>query len=347
MHAPGPSVFWICGAPGAGKSVAGWELFRILANDGIRTAYIDIDQVGMLYPALADDPERHQSKVEALVALMPGYAASGAQVLVVSGVIGPGIRSVAARSGLDLTLALLSPLPGSLQERVLARGGDADEANEAVAEDAALRGEAFVDFKVQTARLSVAETASVLRPHVRASGSPAQELVAARSSAAGARVVMVTGPRAVGSSTVGFGLAMSRWRAGLRTGFVDLQQLTFVAGGVTPHLDLSSLSIVQLAATHQFFTTCGAELLVVTAQLGVGDSTLVRRALPSARVTVVRLRADMSTLRNHVRARVAGSDARLAGDDLLGAGSEHQTAVVAAASAHQVALDACAGRRCG
>ena len=59
-----------------------------------------------------------------------------------------------------------------------------------------------------------------------------------------------------------------------------------------------------------------------------------------ARVTVVRLRADATTYDAHVRDRMDGSAARLAGDDLLGADAEYQAAVVAAAIAEQDHLDA-------
>jgi CO dehydrogenase nickel-insertion accessory protein CooC1 len=89
MVAAVPPVFWICGASGVGKSVAAWALFETLAAEGFRVAYVDIDQLGMLYPAGSDDPERHLLKAEALLALLPGYASAGAQVLVVSGVVDP------------------------------------------------------------------------------------------------------------------------------------------------------------------------------------------------------------------------------------------------------------------
>lgn len=120
MRTCGLAVFWICGAPGAGKSVAAWKLFEILAAEGTRVAYVDIDQLGMLYPAGDDDPERHRLKVEVLIALMPGYAATGAQVLLVSGVVDPGSRSVTSSFDIDLTLALLSPRRATLRERILA-----------------------------------------------------------------------------------------------------------------------------------------------------------------------------------------------------------------------------------
>jgi predicted kinase len=90
---------------------------------------------------------------------------------------------------------------------------------------------------------------------------------------------------------------------------------------------------------HNLMTERGAELLVVSGHLSVPDRALVRAALPRAKVTVVRLRADERTLAERVRARVGGSDARLAADDLLDADQQHQDAVVAAALAEQHLLD--------
>ena len=79
-------VLWICGAPGAGKSVTAWRLFESMATDGGTFAYLDIDQIGMLYPESASDPERYRLKTDALNAVIPHYAAAGAQALIVSGI---------------------------------------------------------------------------------------------------------------------------------------------------------------------------------------------------------------------------------------------------------------------
>lgn len=91
---------------------------------------------------------------------------------------------------------------------------------------------------------------------------------------------------------------------------------------------------------HVLMAERGAGMLVVTGHLTVSDRALLERSLPKASVTVVRLRADESALREHVRARVKGTDARLAGDDLLDAGKEHRDLVVATAVAEQAILDA-------
>jgi hypothetical protein len=52
--------------------VAARALVELLTGDGQRVAYVDIDQLGMLYPAADDDPQRHRFKAEALRELLPG-----------------------------------------------------------------------------------------------------------------------------------------------------------------------------------------------------------------------------------------------------------------------------------
>jgi broad-specificity NMP kinase len=339
VGATGIPVIWICGVPSAGKSTAAWALFRQLADDGVRVGYVDIDQLGMLYPAADDDPVRHRFKTEALAAVVPGYASAGARVLVVSGVVDPSHGPYAGMADVDLTVCLLSPDPGVVRQRILARGWDEATAEDAVAEAGALGHATFVDSVVETSGLSVAETANRLRALVR-TGEPATDASAPEvSSPAAMGVVVVTGPRVAGSSTVGFELATGRWRADVRTGFVDLQQLSFLTYGDTSAVTDAALGNRQLAVMHALMAARGAGLLVVSGHLTLADRTAMRRALPSSTVTVIRLRADDATFEAHVRDRVAGSTARLAGDDLLGAGREHQVAVVAAALAEQAHLD--------
>ena len=212
----------------------------------------------------------------------------------------------------------------------------------AVAEDSALRDASFVDVAVETAGLSVAETVQRLRRLVRLVESPVVASPGLVCSPAELGVVVVTGARAVGSSTVGFGLATARWRADLRTGFVDLQQLGFLACPASAGTTDATLATAQLATMHARLASRGARLMVVSGHLGLAERRALRDALPAATVTVVRLRADVATIEAHVRARVAGSGARLAGDDLLGAAPSDQAAVVAASIAEQKHLDAAA-----
>ena len=57
------------------------------ATAGADPAYIDVDQLGMCFPPLGDDPERHMLKARNVAALRANFAAAGARILVVSGVV--------------------------------------------------------------------------------------------------------------------------------------------------------------------------------------------------------------------------------------------------------------------
>jgi adenylylsulfate kinase-like enzyme len=337
-------VLWICGPPAAGKSVTAWSLFERVAGEGGTVAYLDIDQVGMLYPASEDDAGRHRLKAGALRALIPNYYASGAQALVVSGVIDP--RSAAQVAGrhaaADVTFCLLDTDQAVLRQRVRERGGDPAEADAAVADAAALRDAGFVDASIVTTGLSVEQVVDRVRPLVRTLESRARDTAPAPSpSPAATGVVVVTGARAVGTSTIGFGLARHLWSRQVSTGFADLDQLAFLRTGGGADPAATSLGVRNLARLHEHFAAHGAARLVVSAHLRASaQHRAVRMAAPRAEVTVVRLRADEETIAAHVRRRWSGREARLAGDDLVGAPPTRQQQVIRIALSEQEALDA-------
>lgn len=225
-------VLWICGAPGAGKSVTAWSLFEKVASDGLQVAHLDIDQLGMLYPESDADPERFRLRTEALNALIPNYLASGARALIVSGIVDPEAPADVAKRypGARLTFCLLDTAEALLRERVLERGWDSEDADEVVAEAAALRDAVFVDAMIETAGASVESVAGRVRSLLttlepRVSGTA----LTIAASTARANLLVLTGARAVGTSTAGFGLARSLWNSGVITGFADLDQLAFFA----------------------------------------------------------------------------------------------------------------------
>lgn len=339
-------VFWVCGASGAGKSVAAWRLFGELAASGVVVAYVDIDQLGMLYPAQAEDPARHLLKAQSLVALLPGYAEAGAQVVVVSGVVDPsGGPDSASTAGLDLTLCLLSPDRSVLGQRLRSRGWGEEMVELALAEDSLLRLAPFTDAVIDTAGLSVAETAARLQARVRFEQNLAEPMprqAQGASSVAPIPVRIITGGRATGTSTVGFELATRRWRAGHPTGFFDFQQLGFLAGPGADDDLRSNLAAVQLITLHSLFADRGATMMIVSAHLSDAGRTSIRNSLPQATADVVRLRADVATLTAHVQARFAGNGPQLAGDDLVGAARNYQRTVVAAALQQQEQMDSTA-----
>ncbi len=59
-------VLWLCGPPGVGKTAVGRAIYARLAGSGVRTAYVDIDQLGICYPPPVSDPQRHHLKARNL-----------------------------------------------------------------------------------------------------------------------------------------------------------------------------------------------------------------------------------------------------------------------------------------
>jgi len=81
-----PALF-IIGARGVGKSTVGWALYTRVYQTGIPTAYVDLDQMGMCYPAPDDDPHNHRVKSHNLGIITTGYRRAGATRLVVTGAL--------------------------------------------------------------------------------------------------------------------------------------------------------------------------------------------------------------------------------------------------------------------
>jgi hypothetical protein len=81
---PGP-ILWLCGATGVGKSTIGFQIFQQVMRAGVAAAYVDLEQVGFLRPAPADDPGNHRVKVRNLSAIWQTFRASGARCLIVVG----------------------------------------------------------------------------------------------------------------------------------------------------------------------------------------------------------------------------------------------------------------------
>lgn len=342
--ADGPAalpVFWVTGAAGVGKSAAAWALWRRLAAEGVVAAYVDIDQLGMVDPLPDDDPWAHRVKATALDVLLPGYRAFGAQVVIVSGVVDvdAGPRAQLSRPD-DLTLVALDPSPEELRRRLADRGWEEPEIVEGLGEQAALTSSGVPEVVVSTAARTVDATVEELLPRVRR-GAAAGAVSGESPSTVRVPVFAITGPRAAGTSTLGFALASRRWQLDVCTGFVDTEQLSFLSGVATAVR--AELARHQLARMHERLAAGGAGLLVVGGRPVALDERGLRRCLGAAPLLLVRLAADRPTYDSHVRSRYDGSEARLAGDDLVGATDEHLAAVVTAALAEQDRLDAAGG----
>ena len=118
-------VVWLYGSPGVGKSTVAWQLYEELTAGGSRWGYVDIDQLGMCYPAGEDDPDRHRLKGSVLGALLPNYAAAGIRTLVVSGVLDPALAGWTSEQlvGAEMTFCRLVVGEQELRRRLDQRGG--------------------------------------------------------------------------------------------------------------------------------------------------------------------------------------------------------------------------------
>ena len=64
-------VLWICGPPGVGKTVVAWEIYSKLNRSDASPAYVDVDQLGICYPAPRGDPARHSLKARCVLKAGP------------------------------------------------------------------------------------------------------------------------------------------------------------------------------------------------------------------------------------------------------------------------------------
>jgi len=315
-------VLWLCGAPATGKSTVAWQVFADLADQGLCVGYVDIDQIGMLQPPPDGDPTCHRFKVDNLAGMVRNYRTAGAQVLVLSGVIDPGQGPDFAAVDADITFCHLTVEERTLRERLAARGWPSGAADEAMTMMGGLAGAPFVTTMMDTASrspLSLAREAATLVT-AAPSNPGTQELPECSSG----DVTIVIGPRAVGKSSVSWGLAMRRWVGGERTAYVDLDQVGFLR----PAPPDASLQAANLGVIWRNALSRGANRLVANGMVTTSeDLATLRHAVQPALVRALRLTASPDALWERILARSAGGPARLINDDLENATPEVQRQV--------------------
>jgi adenylylsulfate kinase-like enzyme len=341
-------VLWLFGAPGVGKSTAGWRLYEEWTTAGVRCGYVDIDQLGMCYPSPADDPDRHRLKGSVLAASWPNYARAGAQVLVVSGVLNPALAGWlrAELAGVEVTFCRLVLAEERLRHRIAQRGGG--QFWEDVRRiDGELDAAPALGPTVVTDGLDPGQVAAAVdaRAGVLAGASPlltdAQDVgtteLTAMSTSPGT-VVWLCGTTAVGKSTLGWQLFTALLRQGRTAAFLDLRQLSFLSGAARScHL----LASANVAAAWERFSAAGATHLILSGGVESRDQAqLYRAALPATTLTVYRLWASRQELARRVQARGRGQGARLAGDRLLERPREVREAAASQAWRDQTRADA-------
>ena len=330
-------VLWLCGAPAAGKSTVAWQTLTCLSDQGLRVGYVDIDQVGMLYPRAADDPSGHAFKVDNFGGLVGNYCAAGAQALVVSGVIDPesGADVADRAADADLTFCLLTVDEPTLRSRLADRGWSVGAADDALQMMNSLIEAPFVNTIIET----TSRTPDSLAREAAALVTPVSSRPAVQQSSRGGagKVTLIVGPRAVGKSSVSWAMAMRSWSAGARTAYVDLDQLGFLRpepAGIS--LRAANLGVIWRNAVARGARRLIANGLVTTHE----DLSVLRHAVRPASVHVIRLAADPATLWDRIHARRGGGPARLINDDLEDVTASYQRGVHRDAVAQAASLAA-------
>lgn len=304
-------VLRLAGVPGVGKSAVAWAVAQRLASDGVPTGYLDIDQLGMCYPAPSDDPDRWALKETALARLAARFRDAGVERLIVSGVADP--TQPPPMNGHPTVSLWLDAGEETRRKRLAPRRWEREQVAAALAAGTAEATVAHPAWqRLDTERSTIEEIVEAVLDHRAAGAAPAAE-EGNRDGHGPGRVIWITGPRCSGASRVGWEVARTRWSAGERTGFVDVAQLSFA-------WNVRRMSGVDnAAALHRVFAAVGAQTLIAVAPFEV-DPAEVRAAFPRADVRFFRLDADERTRRDHAVRRAEGADgALLAGDDLLGA----------------------------
>ncbi|MEV6039777.1 adenylyl-sulfate kinase [Nonomuraea sp. NPDC052116] len=294
-------LLWLCGPSGVGKSTVGWEVFDQLSRSGVRTAFIDGDQISMCHPL----PEggTHPVRARHLAAMWPNFRREGAQCVVLSGFVFTDEevgRYTRLLPDAALTLCRLRVGPAELKERFLARGWRPDLVEQAIADAEALERTDFADVCVDTDGLSIAEAARTVL--ARAGGWPLARVP----------VLWFSGATAVGKSTVAYEVFSRLIRSGVPAAYVDLQQIG-VLRPVTD--DAQRLRAGNLAALWSGYRAAGARCLIVSGDAGLDTYA---DSLPGAALTVCRLHAGPGTLAERVVLRGQGGGPAIPGDELKG-----------------------------
>jgi hypothetical protein len=305
---------WICGPSGVGKTTVGFALFEQLSDAGTDIAYVDLDQLRLCYPAPPHDPQHHRLKARNLSEAWSAFEAAGARCLVVSGLVDDAAEVRRHAEGLpdsDVTVCRLRVGHDELRGRIARRGSLLHLSEEAVRNADELDRTDFADLVVDTSGTAVAEVVA----RIRASGWPGP-LAEAEMSALPAvprlgafSVLLICGPPAVGKSTVGYEIFRRVVGDGIPAAYVDLAQIGFCR----PSKDEAQL----LARLWPGFHAAGAQCLVLSGIIADAETLgRYRAALPSARWSVCRLRAQPGTLAERVELRGRGGGPGIAGDEL-------------------------------
>ena len=318
---------WLYGPPGVGKSATGFELFEQLVERGERVAFVELDQIGMCMPA--PTAARSAAKADNLLGMLDNFAEAGAYGVIVCGDIVETMRDLLTRAREEPVLCRLRADDDVTVERLTIRASVHYAMSSSVYESYDVPAG---DLDVTTHPLGVDEVAAEIvrrlgpwpsAPTVTEVPAPLAPSVVDDSSA-----ILVTGPRAVGTSMVAWQVLMASVASRHCTGYLDLEQLGFLPAA----LQEASLAtkLANVATCWAGFRDQGAERLVLCGHVDGHELSAVREPMPS--LSVVALTAAPDTLLERAGRRNRQKDIWLPGDDLFGRDDAYLREVVGQAA---------------
>jgi len=303
---------WLYGPPGVGKSATGFAVFEQLVARGERVAFVELDQIGMCMPAPVE--ARSAAKADNLLGMLDNFAAAEASGVIACGDIVETMSDPLRRAGRRPVLCRLRADDDVAVERLTIRGSV----------HYAMSSTAYESYDVPAGDLDLithpldvdevaAEIVRRLGPWPPASTVAEVSTPLAPSMIDDCSAILVTGPRAVGTSTVAWQVFMASVASDC-TGYLDLEQLGFLPA--TLQEALLPTKLANVATCWAGFRSLGAERLVLCGHVDGHQLSAIRERVPSLRV--VALTAAPDVLLERARRRSRQKDIWLPGDDLFG-----------------------------
>ncbi len=311
-------VVWIFGASGVGKSTAGYRVLLDLGDAGVEAALVDADQLRLARNLAVSETELISS---GLASLEREFRATGAQILIVSGIADDATHLSALLAGLPDSRVLTVHLDveaGTLRERILRRGSLLGETEENV-EAAARLDRQWADLRIDTTGRSPEQIAAVITAKVLDVLGSSVESIDAPSAAhvvtPPEKVILISGPGGVGVSTVGYSAYAQIAATGRPAAYLDAHQLGFL--GRDPRSDeLVPLRVANVRAVAAILTRSGARTVIIT-----GDPITIRlldKAWNDVTRTVAWLDASPEALAERITERARGNGPGIPGDHRAG-----------------------------
>lgn len=311
-------VVWLFGAPGVGKSTAGYGVMSKLADAGVQAAFVDADQLRLASGVAASETELIAS---ALPALAEGYRAHGAQVMIASGLVHDRDHLAALLSGFPDGHALaiyLTASPETIRERVRQRGWMvqlADEAANYAARIDPTFADLYFDNTHKAPELLAADITMAIATHLDNTSSKVEKRAAETPLVTPTRIIMVTGPGGAGVSTAGFQVFSRLAQAGESTGYLDANQLGFL-GNKNFGYRLAQVRATNARAVMSSLARGGAKVIVVSGEPRAID--FLARAWDASKTEAFWLHASPAALGERIEMRSRGGGPPIPGDHRIG-----------------------------